>query len=60
MATGMARISRSKTAKVASGVTSRGESPVPPVVMMRLMWRPSAAVVSSVWIWGISSGTMAV
>lgn len=37
MATGMARISRSRTAKVASGVTSRGESPVPPVVMMRLM-----------------------
>ena len=34
MATGMARISRSRTAKVASGVTSRGESPVPPVVMM--------------------------
>lgn len=32
-----ARISRSRTAKVASGVTSRGESPVPPVVMMRLM-----------------------
>ena len=30
MATGMARISRSSTASVASGVTSHGESPVPP------------------------------
>lgn len=33
MATGMARISRSSTARVASGVTSRGERPVPPVVV---------------------------
>ena len=34
MATGMARISRSSTARVASGVTSRGERPVPPAVMI--------------------------
>ena len=35
MASGIPRVSRSTTAKVASGVTSRGEKPVPPVVRIR-------------------------
>ena len=35
MASGMPRVSRSTTARVASGVTSRGEKPVPPVVTTR-------------------------
>ena len=35
MASGMPRVSRSTTARVASGVTSRGEKPVPPVVSTR-------------------------
>ena len=34
MASGMPGTSRSQTAIVASGVTSRGEKPVPPVVKM--------------------------
>lgn len=36
MASGMPGVSRSQTEMVASGVTSRGEKPVPPVVRMRL------------------------
>lgn len=42
MATGMALISRSSTSSVASGVTSRGDRPVPPVVTIRSMCRVSA------------------
>ena len=42
IATGIARISRSSTASVASGVTSRGERPVPPVVRIRFAWSSSA------------------
>ena len=60
MATGMARISRSSTSAVASGVTSRGESPVPPVVRMRSIFLSSAQARSSALICPRSSGTMAV
>ena len=60
MATGMARISRSSTARVASGVTSRGERPVPPAVMIRSMCRWSAQSRSAALICACSSGTMAV
>ena len=37
----------SRTARVASGVTSRGLSPVPPVVRMRSAWSVSAQAMSA-------------
>lgn len=58
MATGMALISRSRMPRVASGVTSLGERPVPPVVMIRSSCFSSAQAVSSARMAGISSGTM--
>ena len=60
MATGMAGISRSSTARVASGVTSQGDSPVPPVVTMGSILLRSAQSRSSARICSISSGRMAV
>ena len=60
MATGMAGISRSSTASVASGVTSRGDRPVPPVVTIRPIFFSSAQSRSAALICSFSSGTMAV
>ena len=60
MATGMAGISRSSTARVASGVTSRGESPVPPVVTISPIRFSSAHSRSAPLICSCSSGTTAV
>lgn len=52
--------SRSMTALVASGVTSRGEKPVPPVVRITSMVLVRVHCRSLVVIWGWLSGTMAV
>ena len=60
MASGIPRVSRSTTARVASGVMSRGEKPVPPVVSTREILSSSAQWISSAWIMSFSSGTMAV
>ena len=43
----MPRVSRSMTARVASGVMSRCEKPVPPVVITRPMFSSSAQRISS-------------
>ena len=51
--------SRSQTARVASGVTSRIESPVPPQVMTALAWRSSAAATMAAPISSTSSCTTA-
>ena len=51
---------RSSMADVASGVTSRGENPVPPVVMMiSTALADDDHSVSMDWMASISSGTMA-
>lgn len=47
IASGMPGVSRSTTSMVASGVMSRGEKPVPPVVSTRAMPRSSAHLQSS-------------
>src|ERR1019366_2824547 len=49
-------ISRSITDRVASGVTSRGATPVPPVVKMAETWPPSARVARRALISEASSG----
>ena len=56
MASGMPRVSRSTTASVASGVTSRGEKPVPPVDSTRDTPSSSAHFISSLFIISGSSG----
>ena len=60
MATGMARISRSSTASVASGVTSCGERPVPPVVTTRSACNMSQAWTMAAEICPSSSGTVCI
>ena len=58
MASGMPGVSRSQTARVASGVTSRGANPVPPVVTSSWTSPLSAMAFSMASISGCSSGTM--
>ena len=60
MASGMPRVSRSTTARVASGVTSLEEKPVPPVVSTRSTRSSSAHRISASLICSSSSGRMAV
>ena len=60
MASGIPGASRSTTAKVASGVTSRGEKPVPPVVRTSCTFRLSAQSVSAAWTGSSPSGMIAV
>ena len=60
MASGMPGVTRWQTARVASGVTSRGAKPVPPVVTMRGQFPPSARRMRAASIWGCSSGTRTV
>mmetsp|Transcript_24734 Transcript_24734/g.78998 ORF Transcript_24734/g.78998 Transcript_24734/m.78998 type:complete len:204 (+) Transcript_24734:410-1021(+) len=57
IASGMPRTSRCTTSRVASGVTSRGDRPVPPVESTRLHW--SASCTSARLISSASSGTSA-
>ena len=57
MRSAMPGASRSSTARVASGVTSRGARPVPPVVSTRSAASPSHHAVSAETIWVVSSGT---
>ncbi len=59
IASGMPGVSRSMTVLVASGVMSRGEKPVPPVVRIRDISSSSAHLTSSRRISSASSGTMA-
>ncbi len=56
MASGMPLVSRSMTLSVASGVTSRGEKPVPPVVSTRGTFSSSAHLTSSASMTVFSSG----
>ena len=60
MASGIPGVARSITANVASGVTSRGEKPVPPVVSTRENCSSSAQWISSCRINSCSSGRIAV
>lgn len=60
MVCGMAGISRCTTARVASGVTSRDERPVPPVVSTKSHPSSSAQRHSSRLMVSLSSGTTAV
>ena len=57
MASGMPGVRRSTTSSVASGVISRCEKPVPPVVTTRGMRSSSARRMSAAPIWSRSSGT---
>ena len=57
MASGMPGVRRSQTARVASGVTSRGEKPVPPVVTTRAAPVWSARRTRAASMSGCSSGT---
>ena len=58
MASGMPGTSLGQTAIVASGVTSRGENPVPPEVTMRAASLSSASRTSTARMASSSSGTM--
>ena len=58
MASGMPGVSLSQTARVASGVTSRGAKPVPPVVTISCTVPLSASRHSTASISACSSGTM--
>ena len=60
MASGMPLVSRWITDRVASGVISRGENPVPPVVRARHTFRSSLQWRSSSAIWSYSSGMILV
>ena len=60
VASGMPGVRRSMTSSAASGVISRGEKPVPPVVRTRLIPRSSAHFTSSALIRSFSSGMMRV
>ena len=60
MATTMPGASRSSSGRVASGVTSLGENPVPPVVKMRASFFWSHHSLMTACIAATSSGTIAV
>ena len=60
IASGIPGVRRWITSIAASGVISRGEKPVPPVVSTRAIFFSSAHFKSSDWIISASSGTMAV
>ena len=60
MASGMPGTALWMTESVASGVTSRGKNPVPPVVSTRETCFSSAQRISSSWICATSSGRAAV
>ena len=57
IASGMPGVSRSITARVASGVTSRTENPVPPVVRISATPRSAQSVISRIST-SFSSGTI--